>query len=119
MQDLALLMGVDCVDAPGAEFARLVKHAKTGDTAAFEAIPDLYERKILLSALCLLNGNLEDAKDAAQEVFLRFHRSLPPFSHGYSGDSHPTGKERTVRISGLDLRLGYRLILVLTAQVIE
>src|SRR5579864_300749 len=76
MQDLALLMAGDCVDAREAEFACLVKQAKAGDTAAFEAIMSLYERQVLLTALRLLNGNLEDAKDAAQQVFLRLHRSL-------------------------------------------
>jgi DNA-directed RNA polymerase specialized sigma24 family protein len=34
------------------------------------------ERRVLLTAMRLLNGNLEDAKDAAQQVFLRLHRSL-------------------------------------------
>ena len=76
MQDLALLMAGDCVDAREEEFALLVKQAKAGDTAAFEEIMGLYERKVLLTALRLLNGNLEDAKDAAQHVFLRLHRSL-------------------------------------------
>ncbi len=76
MQELALLMGADCVDAREPEFARLVKQAKAGDTAAFEAILCKFERKVLLSALRLLNGNLEDAKDAAQQVFMRLHRSL-------------------------------------------
>jgi RNA polymerase sigma-70 factor (ECF subfamily) len=76
MQELALLMGSDCVDAREDEFALLVKRAKAGDTAAFEAILGRYERTVLLTALRLLNGNLEDAKDAAQQVFLRLHRSL-------------------------------------------
>jgi RNA polymerase sigma-70 factor (ECF subfamily) len=76
MQELALLMEGGCVDARDEEFVRLVKQAKAGDTAAFEAILGLYERRVLLTALRLLNRNLEDAKDAAQQVFLRLHRSL-------------------------------------------
>ena len=76
MQELALLMESGCVDARDQEFVRLVKQAKAGDTAAFEAILGLYERRVLLTALRLLNRNLEDAKDAAQQVFLRLHRSL-------------------------------------------
>jgi RNA polymerase sigma-70 factor (ECF subfamily) len=44
--------------------------------AAFEAILGLYERRVLLTAMRLLNRNLEGAKDAAQQVFLRLHRSL-------------------------------------------
>jgi RNA polymerase sigma-70 factor (ECF subfamily) len=76
MQELALLMESGCVDARDQEFVRLLKQAKAGDTAAFEAILSLYERRVLLTALRLLNRNLEDAKDAAQQVFLRLHRSL-------------------------------------------
>ena len=76
MQELALLMVTDCADAQEPEFARLVRQAKAGDAAAFEAILCQFERSVLLTAMRLLNGNLEDAKDAAQQVFLRLHRSL-------------------------------------------
>jgi RNA polymerase sigma-70 factor, ECF subfamily len=76
MQELALVMGGECLDAREVEFARLVKLAKAGDVAAFEAILLRHERQVLMTALRLLNGNLEDAKDAAQQVFLRLHRSL-------------------------------------------
>ena len=76
MQELALPMAGDGIDAREPEFACLVKRAKAGDTAAFETILHQYERKVLLTALRLLNRDLEDAKDAAQQVFLRLHRSL-------------------------------------------
>src|SRR5260370_33881800 len=76
MQELAVLMVTDCADAQEPEFARLVRKAKAGDAAAFEAILCQFERRVLLTAMRLLNGNLEDAKDAAQQVFLRLHRSL-------------------------------------------
>jgi RNA polymerase sigma-70 factor (ECF subfamily) len=76
MQTLALCMEADCDYAPEPELARLVKQAKAGDTAAFEAILRRYQRQVLLTALRLLSGNLEDAKDAAQQVFLRLHRSM-------------------------------------------
>jgi RNA polymerase sigma-70 factor (ECF subfamily) len=76
MQELALLMEAGCVDTRDDEFVRLVKQAKAGDTAAFEAILVRYQRHVLGTALRLLNRNLEDAKDAAQQVFLRLHRSL-------------------------------------------
>ena len=76
MQELALLMVSDCADAQEPEFARLVRQAKAGDAAAFEAILCQFERRVLLTAMRLLNGNLEDAKDAAQQVFLRLHWSL-------------------------------------------
>jgi RNA polymerase sigma-70 factor (ECF subfamily) len=39
----------------------------------FEALLDRFERKVLGTAMRLL-GNREDARDAAQEVFLRLHK---------------------------------------------
>jgi RNA polymerase sigma-70 factor, ECF subfamily len=76
MQTLALFMEADCVYAPEPELARLVKQAKAGDPAAFEAILRRYQRQVLLTSLRMLSGNMEDAQDAAQQVFLRLHRSL-------------------------------------------
>lgn len=57
---------------------RLVKDAKAGDAAAFERIVILHERLVLRVAQRVLL-NSEDAKDAAQEVFLRLHRALGRF----------------------------------------
>lgn len=57
---------------------RLVKDAKAGDEASFERIVILHERLVLRVAQRLLL-NSEDAKDAAQEVFLRLHRTLGRF----------------------------------------
>lgn len=56
----------------------LVRDAKAGDSAAFERIVMLHERVVVRVAQRLLM-NSEDAKDAAQEVFLRLHRSLSRF----------------------------------------
>lgn len=49
--------------------------ARTGDLAAFETVMRRHERLVLVTALRLL-GNIEDAKDASQEVFLRLYRNL-------------------------------------------
>jgi RNA polymerase sigma-70 factor (ECF subfamily) len=49
--------------------------ARAGDLAAFEALMRQYERLVLATALRLL-GNLEDAQDASQEVFLKLYRNL-------------------------------------------
>jgi RNA polymerase sigma-70 factor (ECF subfamily) len=49
--------------------------ARTGDLAAFEGLMRQYERMVLVTALRLL-GDMEDAKDASQEVFLRLYRNL-------------------------------------------
>jgi len=76
MQELALVMAGERLDAPEEQLVLLVKRAKSGDIAAFEEILGRYERQVLGTALRLLGRNLEDAKDAAQQVFLRLHRGL-------------------------------------------
>ena len=53
----------------------LLAHAKRGDLDAFERLVRLHERKVYLLAL-RLTANPEDAKDAAQETFLRLHAKL-------------------------------------------
>jgi RNA polymerase sigma-70 factor (ECF subfamily) len=55
-----------------------VERAKAGDPAAFEELIDCYQRKVLSTAWRML-GNREDARDAAQEVFLRVHMYLSGF----------------------------------------
>ena len=55
-----------------------ISKAKAGDAAAFERIMLLHERMVLRTAQRLLL-NSEDAKDAAQEVFLRLHKNLGRF----------------------------------------
>lgn len=57
---------------------RLIREAKAGDVAAFERIVMLYERMVLRVAQRLLLDR-EIARDAAQEVFLRFHGKLGKF----------------------------------------
>jgi RNA polymerase sigma-70 factor (ECF subfamily) len=47
----------------------------SGDPAAFEALLRTHEAMVARTAL-RLTGNRQDAQDAAQEVFLRLHRSL-------------------------------------------
>jgi RNA polymerase sigma-70 factor, ECF subfamily len=55
--------------------ADLVRRARRGDLHAFEQIMREHDRQIFRVALRIL-GSVEDAQDAAQEVFLRLHRSL-------------------------------------------
>ncbi len=52
-----------------------VAAARREDLAAFEGILRQYERLVFATALRLL-GNREDAKDSAQEVFLKLYRNL-------------------------------------------
>ncbi|HEY1404131.1 MAG TPA: sigma-70 family RNA polymerase sigma factor [Pyrinomonadaceae bacterium] len=63
-------------EAEGREhFALLVARAGAGDAVAFERIMLETERKVVAVAWRML-GNREDARDAAQEVFLRVYKYL-------------------------------------------
>jgi RNA polymerase sigma-70 factor (ECF subfamily) len=80
--ELALMMtgyGLEADQPANAEeSARLLSQAKAGDASAFEQIIIRHERQVLMTALRLL-GHLEDAQDAAQEVFLRLYKYLHHF----------------------------------------
>lgn len=56
----------------------LIERAKAGESTAFEQLVDHHQRKVLSTAWRML-GNREDARDAAQEVFLRVHKYLKSF----------------------------------------
>jgi len=55
--------------------SRTIAAARAGDLAAFETLMRQHERLVLGTALRLL-GDLEDAQDASQEVFLKLYRNL-------------------------------------------
>jgi RNA polymerase sigma-70 factor (ECF subfamily) len=57
------------------EIASLVRRTLSGDPAAFECVILRYERRVGSLAMKLL-GTMEDAQDAAQEVFLRAYKYL-------------------------------------------
>jgi RNA polymerase sigma-70 factor (ECF subfamily) len=57
----------------------LISLARDGDMAAFDRLMRQHERLVLMTALRFLKGNMADAQDAAQTVFLRLHRSLGQF----------------------------------------
>jgi RNA polymerase sigma-70 factor (ECF subfamily) len=52
-----------------------VAAARAGDLAAFELLMRHHERMVLATAL-RLTGNLYDAQDVSQEVFLKLYRNL-------------------------------------------
>jgi RNA polymerase sigma-70 factor (ECF subfamily) len=56
----------------------LVMRAQAGDREAFDQLMICHERKIVALAWRLL-GNREEARDAAQETFLRVYRHLGKF----------------------------------------
>jgi RNA polymerase sigma-70 factor (ECF subfamily) len=72
-----------------------IKKAKAGDLDAFERILILHERMVLRFAQRLL-GNTEDAKDAAQEVFIRLHGRLGQFRE--EGEFSPWLYRMTVNV---------------------
>src|ERR1039457_2180041 len=74
MRTLALVATVGPMDGPD-DRSQIIAVARAGDLAAFEALMRQYERLVLATALRLL-GNLEDAQDASQEVFLKLYRNL-------------------------------------------
>ena len=73
--------GMSAGDAPGHDDARdLVWQVKRGDPAAFETLMRRHERLVLGIALRLL-GHADDARDAAQEVFLRLFKYSASLDH--------------------------------------
>jgi RNA polymerase sigma-70 factor (ECF subfamily) len=81
----------ELVDEPGTpsparppvdlQLARWIRLAQEGDAEAFEELVGRHERCVYGTAWRLL-GHLEDARDAAQEVFLRLYRSLARIDPG-------------------------------------
>ena len=68
-------------DAADALFAALADRARGGDLAAFDELMTLTERRVVSIAWRML-GDKDDARDAAQEVFLRVYRSLGRYRTG-------------------------------------
>jgi RNA polymerase sigma-70 factor (ECF subfamily) len=84
---------------------QLVRDAKAGDAASFERIVILHECLVLrVAQRILLNG--ENAKDAAQEVFIRLHRALNRFDE--EKDLGPWLYRLTVNVCRDVLRRGKR-----------
>ena len=68
-------------DRSGAAIASVIELAKDGDSYAFEQLITSYQHRVVATAWRML-GNQEDARDAAQEVFLRVYRHLRKFRSG-------------------------------------
>ncbi len=56
-----------------------VKKAKRGDSAAFEQLVQMYEKKVYATAYRFA-GNEHDALDISQEVFIRVYRFIGKFN---------------------------------------
>jgi RNA polymerase sigma-70 factor (ECF subfamily) len=68
------LMAVAAIDGPN-EGRDTIAAARAGDLEAFELLMRQHERLVLATAL-RLTGNMEDAQDISQEVFLRLYKNL-------------------------------------------
>jgi RNA polymerase sigma-70 factor (ECF subfamily) len=62
----------------------LISRAREGDMGAFDLLMRQHERLVLMTALRFLRGNMADAQDAGQTVFLRLHRALGQFREAHS-----------------------------------
>jgi RNA polymerase sigma-70 factor (ECF subfamily) len=71
---MALMAAVAAMDGPD-ERRDTMAAARAGDLAAFELLMRQHERLVLATAL-RLTGNMEDAQDISQEVFLRLYKNL-------------------------------------------
>jgi RNA polymerase sigma-70 factor (ECF subfamily) len=71
---MALMAAVAAMDGPD-ERRDAVAAARAGDLEAFELLMRQHERLVLATAL-RLTGNMEDAQDISQEVFLRLYKNL-------------------------------------------
>jgi RNA polymerase sigma-70 factor (ECF subfamily) len=63
------------VDDPEEELALLVEEARDGSREAFDSLIRRFERRVMRTAL-YLTGNLADAEDVAQEVYIKVFRFL-------------------------------------------
>jgi RNA polymerase sigma-70 factor (ECF subfamily) len=71
---MALMAAVAAMDRPD-ERRDTIAAARAGDLEAFELLMRQHERLVLATAL-RLTGNMEDAQDISQEVFLRLYKNL-------------------------------------------
>ncbi len=68
--------------APTNDDKELVQKCRAGDPQAFETLVKRYEKRVYWIAFNLV-GSAEDARDLAQEAFLRVYRSLAKFDDRY------------------------------------
>jgi len=71
----ALILDMLAVDVDASDKPSLVGRARAGDAAAFGELVAAHEQTVLRTAWRLVR-NIEDARDIAQEAFLRLHRHL-------------------------------------------
>lgn len=80
------LVPTDAAEHHSASFALLIEQACAGDLAAFEQVMICSERRVIRVAWRIL-GNEADARDAAQEVFMRLYKHLHHFKREQDFDA--------------------------------
>jgi RNA polymerase sigma-70 factor (ECF subfamily) len=83
---LAMVLPATRVQSTGSasDTYSLISRAREGDMNAFDLLMRQHERLVLMTALRFLRGNMADAQDAGQTVFLRLHRALGQFREAHS-----------------------------------
>ena len=66
------------VDTRKAEEGILLEKARGGDASSFSALVELYQERAIHTAYSFL-GNMEDARDIAQEAFVKAYENLDNF----------------------------------------
>jgi len=66
----------------GNELDQVIRDAQAGDPTAFDRLMIHYQRQVLATAWRML-GNEYDARDAAQEIFIRVYRHLKKYRREY------------------------------------
>lgn len=75
IEEMAGVAHESAAPLPRERVRRWLDDARAGDEAAFTALVEAHRERVFRTAYRLL-GNAEDARDAAQLVFLRLHRNL-------------------------------------------
>jgi len=78
-------VSVTCERGCESGLGRIIERARQGDAAAFDDVMIHYQRRVVNTARRML-GNQEDARDAAQEVFLRLFKYLKSYKQGQDFD---------------------------------
>ncbi len=85
--DIALVMDQFSQSSrPTTQLEALIERARNGDAVAFDQIMIAHQQRVMATAWRML-GNAEDARDAAQEVFLRVYKHL----HKYDAQQEFSG----------------------------
>ncbi len=78
VETLLMMENFTVESAAGEPVTLLIERARAGEREAFDQLMIRYQRKVVSTAWRML-GNREDARDAAQEAFLRVYKYLDRF----------------------------------------